>query len=80
MLCSLITLRCLLFLLYLCQQRQPVPPAKDFPPPTGREYILRASIPRLRPLSRSCPRRMYCVLTNDDFRLAGAFTDDVIFQ
>ncbi|PFX20709.1 Rab3 GTPase-activating protein catalytic subunit [Stylophora pistillata] len=60
--------------------RQPAPPAQDFPPPTGREYILRTTIPRPRPSSRPCPQRMYCVLTNDDFRLAGAFTDDVIFQ
>jgi len=56
------------------------PPFQDFPPPTGREYILRTTIPRPRPSSRPCPQRMYCVLTNDDFRLAGAFTDDVIFQ
>ncbi|KAL9957793.1 hypothetical protein ACROYT_G034737 [Oculina patagonica] len=62
------------------QPRRPAPPIQDFPPPTGREYILRTTIPRPRPSSRPCPQRMYCVLTNDDFRLAGAFTDDVIFQ
>jgi len=56
------------------------PPIQDFPPPTGREYILRTTIPRPSTSSRPCPQRMYCVLTNDEFRLAGAFTDDVIFQ
>lgn len=60
--------------------RQPATHTQDFPPPTGREYILRTTVPRPRPSSRPCPQRMYCVLTNDDFRLAGAFTDDVIFQ
>lgn len=62
------------------QPRRPATPFQDFPPPTGREYILRTTIPRPRPSSRACPQRMYCVLTNDDFRLAGAFTDDVVFQ
>lgn len=62
------------------QQRPQAAPAQDFPPPTGREYILRTTIPRPRPSSRPCPQRMYCVLTNDEFRLAGAFTNDVIFQ
>ncbi|XP_067019940.1 rab3 GTPase-activating protein catalytic subunit-like isoform X1 [Acropora muricata] len=62
------------------QQRHSATLPQDFPSPTGREYILRTTIPRPRPSSRPCPQRMYCVLTNDEFRLAGAFTDDVIFQ
>ncbi|XP_068752396.1 rab3 GTPase-activating protein catalytic subunit-like isoform X2 [Montipora capricornis] len=62
------------------QPSPPSTPSQDFPPPTGREYILRTTIPRPRSSSRPCPQRMYCVLTNDEFRLAGAFTDDVIFQ
>ncbi|CAH3157487.1 unnamed protein product, partial [Porites evermanni] len=61
-------------------QPSPASLVQDFPPPTGREYILRTTIPRPHPSSRPCPQRMYCVLTNDEFRLAGAFTDDVIFQ
>ncbi|KAK2560352.1 Rab3 GTPase-activating protein catalytic subunit [Acropora cervicornis] len=62
------------------QQRHSATLPQDFPSPTGREYILRTTIPKPRPSSRPCPQRMYCVLTNDEFRLAGAFTDDVIFQ
>ncbi|XP_048577238.1 rab3 GTPase-activating protein catalytic subunit isoform X2 [Nematostella vectensis] len=56
------------------------PAQQDFPTPTGREYILRTSAPRPARSSRVSPQRMYCVLTADEFRLAGAFTEDVTFQ
>ncbi|XP_053554210.1 rab3 GTPase-activating protein catalytic subunit [Bombina bombina] len=51
----------------------------DFPPPAGREVILRISIPRPAPYSKTLPQRMYSVLTKDDFRLAGAFSSDTSF-
>ncbi|XP_041477306.1 rab3 GTPase-activating protein catalytic subunit-like [Lytechinus variegatus] len=52
----------------------------DFPRPAGREFILRSTVPRPAPYSRPTPQRMYCVLLDDDFRLAGAFTEDTSFQ
>ncbi|NWW37996.1 RB3GP protein, partial [Panurus biarmicus] len=51
----------------------------EFPPPTGREVILRASVPRPAPYSKALPQRMYSVLTREDFRLAGAFSADTTF-
>ena len=51
----------------------------DFPPPVGRELILRASVPRPAPYSKALPQRMYSVLTKEDFRLAGAFSSDTSF-
>ncbi|KAM7104173.1 rab3 GTPase-activating protein catalytic subunit isoform 2-T2 [Molossus nigricans] len=51
----------------------------DFPPPAGRELILRTTVPRPAPYSRALPQRMYSVLTKEDFRLAGAFSSDTSF-
>uniref|UniRef100_A0A5F9CZX9 Rab3 GTPase-activating protein catalytic subunit n=1 Tax=Oryctolagus cuniculus TaxID=9986 RepID=A0A5F9CZX9_RABIT len=51
----------------------------DFPPPAGRELILRATVPRPAPYSKALPQRMYSVLTKEDFRLAGAFSSDTSF-
>ncbi|XP_054134153.1 rab3 GTPase-activating protein catalytic subunit isoform X2 [Melozone crissalis] len=51
----------------------------EFPPPAGREVILRASVPRPAPYSKALPQRMYSVLTREDFRLAGAFSADTTF-
>ncbi|EDO49526.1 predicted protein, partial [Nematostella vectensis] len=66
--------------LTLFVQSSSSPAQQDFPTPTGREYILRTSAPRPARSSRVSPQRMYCVLTADEFRLAGAFTEDVTFQ
>ena len=52
----------------------------DFPNASAREYILRAMIPRPAPYSRVLPQRMYCVLVEGDYRLAGAFCTDTTFQ
>lgn len=52
----------------------------DFPNPSAREYILRAMVPRPAPYSRVLPQRMYCVLVDGDYRLAGAFCSDTTFQ
>lgn len=51
----------------------------DFPPPAGRELILRTTVPRPAPYSKALPQRMYSVLTKEDFRLAGAFSSDTSF-
>ncbi|XP_023371620.1 rab3 GTPase-activating protein catalytic subunit [Otolemur garnettii] len=51
----------------------------DFPPPAGREFILRTTVPRPAPYSKALPQRMYGVLTKEDFRLAGAFSSDTSF-
>ncbi|XP_070587394.1 rab3 GTPase-activating protein catalytic subunit [Erythrolamprus reginae] len=53
--------------------------SSDFPAPAGREVILRTTVPRPAPYSKSLPQRMYSVLTKDDFRLAGAFSSDTTF-
>ncbi|KAL7991749.1 hypothetical protein Chor_016005 [Crotalus horridus] len=53
--------------------------SSDFPPPAGREVILRTTVPRPAPYSKPLPQRMYSVLTKDDFRLAGAFSSDTTF-
>lgn len=52
----------------------------DFPPASAREYILRAMVPRPASYSKVLPQRMYCLLTDGDNRLAGAFTSDSTFQ
>nr|XP_015213851.1 PREDICTED: rab3 GTPase-activating protein catalytic subunit isoform X3 [Lepisosteus oculatus] len=54
-------------------------PCPDFPPPAGRELVLRALAPRPAPYSRALPQRLFCVLTREDFRLAGAFSSDTSF-
>ncbi|ESP04825.1 hypothetical protein LOTGIDRAFT_211630 [Lottia gigantea] len=59
--------------------QKPTSSVPDFPPPSAREYILRAMVPRPAPYSRVLPQKMYCVLV-DDFRLAGAFSSDTTFQ
>jgi len=47
--------------------------------PYKREYILRSSVSRPAPFSRQSPQRMYVLLSRDEFRLAGAFTEDTMF-
>ncbi|KAJ8247119.1 hypothetical protein GJAV_G00258960 [Gymnothorax javanicus] len=51
----------------------------DFPPPAGREILLRTCVPRPAPYSKALPQRLFCVLLRDDFRLAGAFSSDTSF-
>lgn len=50
----------------------------EFPPPSGKEFILRTSMPR-PPGCTVTPQRMYCVITREEFRLAGAFSEDTTF-
>uniref|UniRef100_A0A671MSY6 Rab3 GTPase-activating protein catalytic subunit n=1 Tax=Sinocyclocheilus anshuiensis TaxID=1608454 RepID=A0A671MSY6_9TELE len=51
----------------------------DFPPPAGREVLLRTCVPRPAPYSKALPQRLFCVLTRDEFRLAGVFSSDTSF-
>uniref|UniRef100_A0A8C7VFC9 Rab3 GTPase-activating protein catalytic subunit n=1 Tax=Oncorhynchus mykiss TaxID=8022 RepID=A0A8C7VFC9_ONCMY len=51
----------------------------DFPPPAGREILLRTCVPRPAPYSKALPQRLFCVLMREDFRLAGAFSSDTSF-
>ncbi len=51
----------------------------EFRDPFRREYILRTSASRPAPYSRPSPQRLYCLVTDSEFRLAGAFTEDTMF-
>nr|XP_033467499.1 rab3 GTPase-activating protein catalytic subunit isoform X1 [Epinephelus lanceolatus] len=51
----------------------------DFPPPAGREIVLRTCVPRPAPYSKALPQRLFCVLMREEFRLAGAFSSDTNF-
>ncbi|XP_010780934.1 rab3 GTPase-activating protein catalytic subunit-like isoform X1 [Notothenia coriiceps] len=51
----------------------------DFPPPAGREILLRTCVPRPAPYSKALPQRLFCVLMKEEFRLAGAFSSDTTF-
>jgi hypothetical protein len=50
-----------------------------FDKPFQREYILRSSTSRPAPYSRQSPQRMYVNLSKEEFRIAGAFTEDTMF-
>ena len=52
----------------------------NFPRPAGREFIFRTVAARPAPYSQPTPQRMYCVLVDEEFRLAGAFSQDTTFQ
>lgn len=54
------------------------PTVSEFPPPSGKEFILRTSMSR-PPGCSVTPQRMYCVITREEFRLAGAFSEDTTF-
>ncbi|KAM3862415.1 rab3 GTPase-activating protein catalytic subunit isoform 2-T2 [Diretmus argenteus] len=51
----------------------------DFPPPAGREILLRTCVPRPAAYSKALPQRLFCVMMREDFRLAGAFSSDTSF-
>lgn len=47
--------------------------------PAGREYLLRTLVPAPAPYSRPVPHRMFAVLLQNEFRLAGAYSQDTTF-
>ena len=49
---------------------------KGLPPEAGKEFLLWTIAPNPAEYSIPCPQRLFCVLTPDEFRLAGAFTSD----
>lgn len=51
----------------------------DFPPPAGREILLRTCVPRPAPYSKALPQRLFCMMLKDEFMLAGAFSSDTCF-
>ncbi|XP_076731451.1 rab3 GTPase-activating protein catalytic subunit-like, partial [Maylandia zebra] len=51
----------------------------DFPPPAGREILLRTCVPRPAAYSKALPQRLFCVLMREEFRLTGAFSTDTSF-
>ena len=62
------------------EERQASSSIPKFPRPTGREYILRTTAPRPAPYSKILPQRMFCSIEDEEFRLAGAFSSDTVFQ
>ena len=50
-----------------------------FPPPESKEFVLRTCVGRPYPYSQSAPQRMYCSVTENEFRVASAFTIDKQF-
>lgn len=46
----------------------------------AQEFILRTELSRPVSSSRITPQRLYSVSTRDEFRMAGAFCTDTIFQ
>ena len=50
-----------------------------FPRAESREFVLRTCVGRPYPYSQSAPQRMYCLVKDNEFRVAGAFTIDKQF-
>ena len=50
-----------------------------FPKAEAREFVLRTCVGRPYPYSQSGPQRMYCRVTDAEFRVASAFTIDKQF-
>ncbi len=49
------------------------------PNPIAKEFIFRVSLPRPNSYSREVPQRMYCALSAGEFRIAGAFSEDITY-
>ena len=50
-----------------------------FPKAEAREFVLRTCVGRPYPYSQSGPQRMYCRISDNEFRVASAFTIDKQF-
>nr|XP_045611406.1 rab3 GTPase-activating protein catalytic subunit-like isoform X2 [Procambarus clarkii] len=53
--------------------------ASELGRPAGREYLLRTLVPAPAPYSRPVPHRMFAVILQNEFRLAGAYSQDTTF-
>ncbi|XP_042233003.1 rab3 GTPase-activating protein catalytic subunit-like isoform X2 [Homarus americanus] len=53
--------------------------ASELGRPAGREYLLRTLVPAPTAYSRPVPHRMFAVLLQNEFRLAGAYSQDTTF-
>jgi len=51
-----------------------------FPAPSEREFLLRVKACVPSPVSTASPQRLYAVVNDDSFRLAGAFSHDTVFN
>lgn len=50
-----------------------------FPQAAEREFVLRASVARPKLYSIKCPQFMRAILSKNEFRLCGAFSEDITF-
>ncbi|ERL93606.1 hypothetical protein D910_10894 [Dendroctonus ponderosae] len=50
-----------------------------FPDPVSREFVLRASCIRSSLYSAKCPQLLRAMISNGEFRLMGAFSEDITF-
>ena len=60
-------------------ESSPLRKGSVFPEPAQREFVLRASTPRPAASSASCLQYMRAIVSKNEFRLAGAFAEDIIF-
>jgi Rab3 GTPase-activating protein catalytic subunit len=50
-----------------------------FPQANEREIVMRVSVPRPETYSAECPQFLRAVLGKNEFRLVGAFSEDIVF-
>ncbi|XP_015786342.1 rab3 GTPase-activating protein catalytic subunit [Tetranychus urticae] len=50
------------------------------PKPIAKEYILRSTCPRPSITSKPLPQRMFALITPNEFRVSGAFSQDTLFR
>lgn len=50
-----------------------------FPQASEREFVLRTSVVRPKSYSEECPQFMRAILSKNEFRLCGAFSQDITF-
>nr|CAD7572545.1 unnamed protein product [Timema californicum] len=55
-------------------------PSAQFPQPSQREFVMRVIASRPAPSSTPTPQKVYALLRREEFRLAGCFSHDTIFQ
>lgn len=50
-----------------------------FPTPTEREFVMRVNAVRPASYSSKCPQFLRAILSRNEFRLVGAFSEDIVF-